>query len=102
MATTDSASTTSTNFPTCVNHLIHGKMNDGEEVIMFPYTTYDNILGKPCVVTDLETFPGAPFFFYENETIEVADATIEALYGIKLTEDDISTEETTEDTTTTT
>lgn len=64
--------------------LIHDKMSNGEEVIMFPYTRYDNVLGSPKIVTDLESFHGAPFFFLSTYTVEVDDETLTTILGMTI------------------
>lgn len=64
--------------------LIHDKMSNGEEVILFPYTRYDNVMGAPKVVADMESFHGAPFFFMVTDTVEIADEDLEAMLGITL------------------
>ena len=72
--------------------LIHDKMSDGTETIMFPITRYDNIMGSPKIVSDLTTFHGAPFFFYAADTVEINDDELNALIGISTTsEDEIDT-----------
>ena len=64
------------------DHLMHGKTDDGE-TILFPYTRYENVLGSPKIVTDLETFKGAPFFFLQSDEVEVDDTIINELLGIE-------------------
>jgi hypothetical protein len=73
---------------TMVDHLMHGKMENGEEVILFPITRFDNLLGAPQIVTDMDKFAGAPFFFYTTDTVEVTSATIEELTGINTDSDE--------------
>ena len=72
--------------------LLHTKNGKGEEVIDFPFTRYDNVLGAPRFVPTIENyngvgraFPGAPFFFYCTDTVEVDDDKVEAMLGIDLT-----------------
>ena len=79
-----------TNFSNVVltDLLIHGKMDDGSETIMFPITRYDNIMGSPKIVSDLSTFSGAPFFFYSTDTVEINDDELTAIIGISSIADD--------------
>ena len=63
------------------DHLMHIKTNDGQEMIAFPFTRYDNILGSPKIVNDLSTFKGAPFFFYQTDEVDVDDNTINIIMG---------------------
>ena len=72
--------------------LQHTKNGRGEEVFVFPYTRYDNILGAPRFVATIEnyhgvgrSFPGAPFFFYCTDTVDIDDNVVEAMLGIDLT-----------------
>ena len=63
--------------------LIHIKDANGEEIILFPYTRYDNILGAPKVVknTDDATSIGAPFILVETDTVDVDISVMTSLYG---------------------
>ena len=63
-------------------------MDGGEEVILFPITRYENILGAPKVVDNLEDFVGAPFFFYQTDEVEVSDDVIDSLLGVATVSDD--------------
>lgn len=64
------------------DQLMHGKADGGEEVILFPITRYENILGSPKIVTDLDAFVGAPFFFYGTDTVEVDDDALDKMLGV--------------------
>ena len=72
--------------------LLHVKNGKGEEVFTFPYTRYDNVLGAPRFVETIENyngvgraFPGAPFFFYCTDTVDIDNEVVEAMLGIDLT-----------------
>jgi hypothetical protein len=58
------------------NHLQHNKTGSGEDVITFPYTRYENVLGAPKLVTDIESFPGAPFFLYQTDSVDVDETLL--------------------------
>ena len=66
------------------DHLMHVKTAEGEEMIAFPFTRYDNVLGSPKIVTDLTTFKGAPFFFYQTDEVEVDDSVVNTLIGVQV------------------
>lgn len=65
------------------DHLMHIK-TDNEEMIAFPFTRYDNVFGSPKIVTDLTTFKGAPFFFYQTDEVEVEDDVVNTLIGVEI------------------
>ena len=66
------------------DHLIHDRLSDGSEVILFPITRYEALMGAPKVVEDMETFHGAPFFFYQTDEVDVDRALIEQMIGISM------------------
>lgn len=61
------------------NHLQHNKTGTGEDVIIFPITRYENVLGAPKLVTDINSFPGAPFFLYQTDTVDVDESVLKAM-----------------------
>lgn len=65
-----------------MDHLIHDKLSSGEEVILLPITRYDNILGSPKVVTDLNEFIAAPFFLYVKDEVEMDAETLGLMIGV--------------------
>lgn len=66
------------------DHLMHVKNEDGKEMIVFPFTRYENVFGSPKIVTDLSTFKGAPFFFYQTDEVEVDDSVINTIMGTNI------------------
>ena len=83
----DTPNTTALSDYLCYDHLIHVQLSDGTETILFPITRYDTLLGSPKVVTDMNTFNGAPFFFYQTDEVDVDRATLEQMIGISLVPD---------------
>ena len=82
------ADTKATENAVWTDQLMHGKTDGGEEVILFPITRYENVLGSPKVVDDLDSFVGAPFFFYQADEVEVADEYVDSLLGITVASDE--------------
>lgn len=64
------------------DQLIHTKVG-GEEIIAFPYTRYQNILGSPKVETSLEA-AYAPFFFFQTDEVELDEVDVDAMVGVTI------------------
>lgn len=58
--------------------ILHVKDSDRTERILFPVTRYENILGAPRVIDDIETTTafGAPFLFLKVDEVELTDEEI--------------------------
>lgn len=65
--------------------LLHEKTSDGEDLISFPITRYENLLGSPKVVSDISSFNGASFFFYKKDEVDVPEDVLNTMIGIPMT-----------------
>jgi hypothetical protein len=63
------------------NVLIHAKLSREVEKVTFPITTYDNVLNKPEVLTDVTEKIGAPFHLLVTDMEECEDDYIIELCG---------------------
>ena len=61
--------------------LIHGKPSDREEILGFPITRYDNIVGAPAVVTPDTLKGSAPFQLLKTDTVDISIETIRRMCG---------------------
>lgn len=66
------------------DHLIHGKSDNGEEVILLPYTRYDNVMGAPRVVSTYDDYIPAPFFFLKTDEVDLTADEINTLVGVQM------------------
>ena len=64
------------------NVLLHVKENEGStEAIVLPYTRYGNVMNRPNVVTEGNTYTGAPFHLLVTDVEEVDDNVIKRYCG---------------------
>lgn len=66
-----------------MDHLIHDKLSSGEEVILLPITKYDNVIGAPGVISDLNELIAAPFSLYAQDEVEISSDLLEEITGIQ-------------------
>lgn len=66
------------------DQLIHGKSDNGEEVILLPITRYDNVMGAPRVVSSYEDYIPAPFFFLKTDEVDLSADEINTLVGVEI------------------
>lgn len=63
------------------NGLIHAKLSDDVEKPFLPITSYDNVLSKPEVVSDVCEKIGAPFHLLVTDKVECDEDYIIELCG---------------------
>lgn len=61
--------------------LLHGKPSDREEILGFPITRYDNIVGSPSVVTPQTLKGSAPFQLLRTDSVDLSISTIRQMCG---------------------
>lgn len=61
--------------------LLHGKPSDREEILGFPITRYDNIIGSPSVVTPQTLKGSAPFQLLRTDSVDLSISTIRQMCG---------------------
>lgn len=61
--------------------LIHGKPSERDEVIVFPITRYQNVVGAPALVTPNTIKTSAPFQMVVTDTVDLPAATIRQMCG---------------------
>ncbi len=63
------------------NILLHGKLNADKEKVALPYTTYQNVMNAPKVLSDVGENIGAPFHLLATDTVKCTDDYIIDLCG---------------------
>lgn len=61
--------------------LLHLKNTDNTEVVMMPFTRYDNVFNAPLVTSDTSESFGAPFVLFSNGEETMSDVDINRLCG---------------------
>lgn len=61
--------------------ILHVKVSDQEERLMFPTTRYANVINRPTVVNDTTKLYGAPFGFYKTDTEYISRSILRSLIG---------------------
>ena len=61
--------------------LLHGKPSDREEILGFPITRYDNIVGSPSVVAPQTLKGSAPFQLLRTDSVDLSISTIRQMCG---------------------
>lgn len=51
--------------------LLHLKESETSENILFPITTYENVIGSPGIAKDVSQLGGGPYYFYGSTTTEI-------------------------------
>jgi len=67
--------------------LIHSKRTKDNNIIdstLLPITTYDNVMNRPKVITDMGNILGSPFVFFAQETVELDEDAIRELCGFSV------------------
>lgn len=54
---------------------------NGNQNYAFPVTRYQNVMGRPQVVSDIANVYGSPFVFYDEGEVEISDEEYELLFG---------------------
>lgn len=63
------------------DNFLHIRNEDGEEGIIFPITRYDNIMGRPTIITDANDLRGSDFSLLVTEEVEVTAEEANEFYG---------------------
>lgn len=61
--------------------LLHGKPADRDEILGFPITRYDNIIGAPGVVSNQAIKRSAPFQLMKTDEVDIPVSTIRQMCG---------------------
>lgn len=63
------------------NVILHDKQSNNVETVVFPYTSFENVLGRPRVINDINDALGSPFTFFATEEVEMEDIEINQMCG---------------------